>query len=158
MATLSFLFYFGGGLYPCDWHTNINWCLDCSHEALSQTLVLKLYIYKYKPSARPSLREEARLPHSHLPHSLKMERSLKYIFYFYFFNLVLGTFGPLHCLTSGPIEDATKNQVAMNPHNIYCTISNCSAVTRHRDSGCGRNWSIVPSHSQNGWCLTSFVN
>ena len=42
-----------------------------------------------KPSARPSLREEARLPHLRLPHSLKMERSLKYNFLFYFFNVVL---------------------------------------------------------------------
>ena len=30
----------------------------------------------------------------------------------------------------------------------YCTISNGSAVTRHRLSGCGRSWTFVPSHTR----------
>jgi hypothetical protein len=34
------IFYsFRGGLYPRDWHTCVNWRLDCSCEALTQTLV-----------------------------------------------------------------------------------------------------------------------
>ena len=40
-------------------------------------------------TARPSLREEAHLLHSCLPHSLKMERSLKYNFIFNFLNYVI---------------------------------------------------------------------
>ena len=46
----GFLFFYlfwrgSGGLYPRDWHTNVNWRLDCSREALFQTLVPNQYSF-----------------------------------------------------------------------------------------------------------------
>jgi hypothetical protein len=43
---LFFIFYFGGGsggLYPRDWHTDVNRRLDCGREAFSHTFVPNLY-------------------------------------------------------------------------------------------------------------------
>jgi hypothetical protein len=38
-----------GGLYPRDWHADVNRRLDCSRKALSQTLVLNLSEGKQLP-------------------------------------------------------------------------------------------------------------
>ena len=49
----------------------------------------------------------------------------------------------------------TPSVIWVFPVNQYCTISNCSAVTRHRACGYGRNRSFVLGHSESGRCIIS---